>query len=59
MPKELKELLGDKLKQRAKEIEDPDFVDKIGDETVATSSDDLVKFLEKAKHPALEMEPLI
>ncbi len=59
MPKELKELLGDKLKQRAKEIGDAGFVDKIGDETVATSSEDLVKFLGKVKHPALEMEPLI
>jgi acetyl-CoA synthase len=59
MPKELKELLGDKLRQRAKEIGDPDFVEKIADETVATNSDELVKFIEKVKHPALEMEPLI
>jgi len=59
MPKELKELLGDKLKQRATEIGDPDFVEKIADETVATSSDELLKFIEKVKHPALEMEPLI
>ena len=59
MPKELKELLGDKLKQRAAEIGDPDFTDKISDETIVTNADELVKFLEKVKHPALEMEPLI
>jgi len=59
MPKELKELLGDKLKQRARDIGDADFVEKIADETVATSADELVKFLEKVKHPALEMDPLI
>jgi acetyl-CoA synthase len=59
MPKELKELLGDKLKKRCQEIGIPDLIDKIGDETVATSSEELLNFLQKVKHPALEMEPLI
>ncbi len=59
MPKELKEALGDKLKARAEEIGVPDFIDKIADESVAETSEQLLSFLEKAKHPALTMEPLM
>jgi len=59
MPKELKELLGDKLKKRCQDMGAPELFDKIADESVATSSDELVKFLEKVKHPALELPPLI
>ena len=59
MPKELKELLGDKLKKRAQEVGDPDLINKIADETQATTSEELIKFLEKVKHPAPEMEPMI
>jgi acetyl-CoA synthase len=59
MPKELKELLGDKLKRRAQEIGQPDLLEKIADETVATSSDELLSFLEKVKHPVLALEPLM
>ncbi len=59
MPKELKELLMDKLKQRAQELGDPVLLDKIADETVATTSEELVKFLNKVGHPALNMPSII
>jgi len=59
MPKELKELLADKLKKRSQDLGEPDLIDKIADETAAVTSEDLLKFLEKVKHPVLEMEPLI
>jgi len=59
MPKELKELLADKLKKRAQEIGEPDLIGKIADETVATTSEELVAFLTKVGHPALAMEPFI
>jgi acetyl-CoA synthase len=59
MPKELKEALADKLKARAKEIGELAFLEKIADETVATESAELMKFLEKVKHPALTMPPMI
>jgi acetyl-CoA synthase len=59
MPKELKELLGDRLKRRCEELGEPGLLDKIADETVATSSEELLNFLQKSAHPALEMEPLI
>lgn len=59
MPKELKELLADKLKKRAEEIGHADLLDKIADETLAVSSEELLVFLEKVAHPALTMEPII
>ncbi|MBP7216708.1 MAG: CO dehydrogenase/CO-methylating acetyl-CoA synthase complex subunit beta [Candidatus Omnitrophica bacterium] len=59
MPKELKEILGDKLVKRAQEIGVPDLVDKIADETTATTCEELMLFLEKVKHPVLTMEPMI
>ncbi|RJP29747.1 MAG: CO dehydrogenase/CO-methylating acetyl-CoA synthase complex subunit beta [Candidatus Omnitrophota bacterium] len=59
MPKELKEMLSDKLKKRAQELGVPGLLDKIADETVATNSQELLDFLSKVKHPALEMEPLM
>jgi len=59
MPKELKELLGDKLKKRCQELGPADLVDKIADETQATTSEELINFLNKVRHPALNLEPLI
>ena len=59
MPKELKELLGEKLRKRASEIGEPDLVDKIADETQATTCEELIAFLEKVKHPVLGMDPMI
>jgi len=59
LTKELKESLGDKLKKRCEEAVGPDFYDKIADESIASISEELVTYLEKVKHPALEMEPLM
>ncbi len=59
LTKELKESLGDKLKKRCEEAAGPDFYDKIADESMATTSEELVAYLEKVKHPALEMEALM
>lgn len=59
MPKELKEALGDKLKKRCEEEGGPDLIDKIADESVATTSEELTKHLEKVGHPALTMPPLM
>ena len=56
MPKELKEALRDKLEARAAEQGLEGFVDKIADETVATTSDELLEYLAKAEHPAMAME---
>ncbi|MFA4992638.1 MAG: acetyl-CoA decarbonylase/synthase complex subunit alpha/beta [Candidatus Omnitrophota bacterium] len=59
MPKELKEILADKLRKRAEEIGQADLLDKIADETAAISSEELLAFLNKVGHPALSMDPII
>ena len=59
MPKELKEALADRLKARCSEIGEPGLLDKIADETIATDAAALVEYLEKVKHPALSMPPLV
>jgi len=59
MPKELKELLGDRLKRRAQDLGIPDLVERMADETQATTSEELLTFLQKAGHPALEMPVLL
>jgi len=59
IPKELKEVLSEKLKKRCKEEGMPDFYEKIADESVTTDPAELVKFLEKVGHPALKMPPLM
>ncbi|MDB4349346.1 acetyl-CoA decarbonylase/synthase complex subunit alpha/beta [Omnitrophica bacterium] len=58
MPKELKELLGNRLKKRCDE-EDAGLYDKIADETNATEPEQLIEYLTKVDHPALKMEPLM
>jgi len=59
MPVELKEALGQRLIQRCQDIGQPDLLDKIADETKATSSQELLDFLTKAGHPALKMPALL
>ncbi|MCM8791561.1 MAG: acetyl-CoA decarbonylase/synthase complex subunit alpha/beta [Candidatus Omnitrophica bacterium] len=59
MPKELKESLYDKLKMRAEELGYPGLLEKIADETVAVTLEELLIFLQKVEHPVLKMEPLI
>ncbi len=59
MPKELKEFLGDDLRKRAEEAGlGADFVDKIADESVGTTVEELLPFLEGKGHPALTTEML-
>ncbi|MCI5212611.1 MAG: CO dehydrogenase/CO-methylating acetyl-CoA synthase complex subunit beta, partial [Candidatus Electrothrix sp. ATG2] len=59
LPRELKESLEEKFKQRCLEEDLPDLMDTIADEQQATDIDSLMLFLQQNKHPALEMEPLI
>ena len=59
MPKELKDALREKLQERADELEIPDFVDKIADETVATDFEGLMEHMMTVEHPALAMDPLM
>ena len=59
MPRELKELLGERLKERCQGLNQPDLIDKICDETAATTSEELLQFLTKVNHPALSLPPII
>ncbi|TWH48013.1 acetyl-CoA decarbonylase/synthase complex subunit alpha/beta [Sporomusa sp. KB1] len=60
MPKELKEFLGQDLIDAAvAEGLGADFVDKIADETVGISEDEILPFLEEKQHPALKLDSLM
>ena len=60
MPKDLKETVAERLNATAKELYGIDnFVDMIGDETIAEDPETLLAFLEEKGHPALSMEPMM
>jgi acetyl-CoA synthase len=59
MPKELKEELKPVLEKRAKELGVPDLVEKIADETVAQSEEEVLEFMQKVEHPALGLPALL
>ncbi len=55
MTKGLKNALGEDLKRRFTEQGAPDLLDKIPDESVAIDPKDIRAYLEKVKHPVLEL----
>jgi acetyl-CoA synthase len=59
MPKALKELLKDKIDARGEDLGVSNLSDKIADETVGTTEDEIYPFLEKQGHPALTMDPIV
>jgi len=59
MPKILKDEIRERLIQRGAELGDPDLVDKIADETVGITEEEILPFLEEKGHPALSMPPII
>uniref|UniRef100_UPI000360C1D9 CO dehydrogenase/CO-methylating acetyl-CoA synthase complex subunit beta n=1 Tax=Desulfurispora thermophila TaxID=265470 RepID=UPI000360C1D9 len=60
MPRALKEELRPQLEEAAEEAGlGRDFVDKIADETVGVSGDEILPFLEEKGHPALTLPPLL
>jgi|Deesub1362A_J573_1020465.scaffolds.fasta_scaffold02203_6 acetyl-CoA synthase len=54
----LKETMAEELKAAAEYAGDPDLIEKIADERVATTVEELLPFLEEKGHPALTMPPL-
>lgn len=59
MPRELKESMREALEARARELGEPDFLDKIADETVTTDAAGLAEWMAKVDHPALRMPSLL
>ncbi len=55
----LKETMAEELKEAAIRAGDPDLIDKIADERVATTEEEVLAYLEQTGHPALTMEPLM
>ena len=47
------------LQARARELGQPDFLDKIADETITTEAEGLTEWMAKVDHPALKMPPLL
>ena len=54
----LKESMAEELKEAAIREGDPDLIDKIADERVATTVEELLAYIEDKGHPALTMPPL-
>lgn len=59
MPKSLKEEIRDRLIKRGEELGVPDLIDRIADETVGTTEEEILPFLKEKDHPALKMEPIV
>ncbi|MBO1223251.1 MAG: CO dehydrogenase/CO-methylating acetyl-CoA synthase complex subunit beta [Candidatus Scalindua sediminis] len=58
MPKQLKEEIGDAISEAAKEAGLDDFLNKIADETIAQTEEEVLEYLQKVNHPALAMDPM-
>jgi acetyl-CoA synthase len=59
MPKILKEELREQLLKRGEEEGMADLIDRIADETVGVTEDEILPFLTEKNHPALGMDPII
>ncbi|MCB2179837.1 CO dehydrogenase/CO-methylating acetyl-CoA synthase complex subunit beta [bacterium] len=54
----LKDTMADELQAVAEREGDPDLIEKIADERVATTVEELLAYLEERNHPALVMDPI-
>ena len=59
MPKSLKEEIKDRLLKRGEELGVPDLIDRIADETVGITEEEIMPFLKEKEHPALTMDPIV
>jgi len=59
MPKRLKEEIAERMKKRGEALGIPDLLDRIADETVGASEEEILPFLTEKKHPAIEMTPML
>ena len=59
MPKMLKEELREKLQKRAEELGESNFLEKIADETIANTEEELAKWIKKVNHPILKLPPIM
>jgi len=59
MPLSLKEEIRKRLIRCGEDIGIPDLIDRIADETVGTTEEEVLAFLEEKSHPALTMDPIL
>jgi acetyl-CoA synthase len=59
MPKSLKEEFREKLIERGRELGYPDLVDRMADETVGLTEEEILPFLKEKEHPALTMPSIM
>ena len=59
MPKSLKEELRERLLARGEEEGIADLLDRIADESVGVTEDEILPFLTEKEHPALSMDSII
>jgi len=59
MPKSLKEELKEGIIRRGDELGCSDLLDRIADETVGITEEEIMSFLEEKEHPALNMDPIV
>ncbi len=55
IPKHLKDEIADALTEAAEEAGLKDFINKIADETIAQTEEEVLEHLQKVNHPVLEM----
>jgi len=59
MPKQLKEAMKEKLVKRGEEIDVANLIDIIADETVGTTEEEILPFLQEKGHPAISMDSIL
>jgi acetyl-CoA synthase len=59
MPKSLKDELREKMIERGTELGYPDLIDRIADETVGLTEEEILPFLTEKEHPALTMDSIL
>ncbi len=58
MPKHLKEEIADALTTAAEAAGLDDFINKIADETIAQTEEEVLEYLQKVDHPVLKLDPM-
>jgi len=59
MPKSLKEEIKERLIKRGEAMGVADLIDRMADETVGITEDEILPFLQEKDHPALKMDPIV
>ncbi len=58
MPKQLYDEVADAITEAAEEAGLEDFINKIADETIAQTEEEVLEYLQKVDHPVLKLDPM-